>query len=500
MSKGKLLAICLVWLVVAGALAVAYRLVLKPSLDRQRIARTSSASNYAHQVVVGFRSEPLSPILLAPRFHEELSRGQIHVTWSKNVGNDKELLRKLRDGDINMSVMSLAGFLRGSAELGETPATIVAVLEESQGGVALIAQREGFSGTDQLNRPEVRFVVGQGTYGETLVRVVMAHFQLDRLPSQPMETVPDDEAVFARYRQAKATDPLAFALREPFVSRVVHNPQMRVLADSHAFRGYLARVLVVARDFQVRNPEVVQDFLAAYFKTVYAERERMASLVEELARTSGTPVTSEEAQKIAKGTWCKNTLENLAHFGIEPAGGIPLLEDMIHDVTAVLARTGALAPTFAFERPADLYYDQPLCELVKSGFHPGTGTESLRSNASDPPELTEAKWNELSPLGTLAVSELTFARGTDRLTASSQESLKELVTTLQKFPLAYLRILGNADTHGDAVANQALAEKRAQAAAKFLVENGIHPHRVRAEGGTPSGRASVSFVLGQVPY
>ena len=53
---------------------------------------------------------------------------------------------------------------------------------------------------------------------------------------------------------------------------------------------------------------------------------------------------------------------------------------------------------------------------------------------------------------------------------------------------------------GDLAANKLLAEQRAAAAKAYLVEAGVDPNRIRAVGGEPSGRTSVSFVLGQPPY
>ena len=500
MSKGRLLAICVVWLGIVGALAVSYRLILKPSVDHERIGRTSSSSNYTHELNLSVGARPGAVLLRSPRFRDELTAKRIRATPRPANQDDLATLRALRDGDISMSVFGLAGFLRACATLGETPATIVAVLDESRGADALLAAQESIADLDKLNRPEVHFVVGEGSSGETLARVVMTHFRLDQLLPQPYQVVPGESAVYEKYRQAKPNEPLAFALSEPYVARVLQNPKMRVLADSNSFRGYFVDVLVVSRDFQVKNGEVVRDLLGAYFRAAYAEHEGMVPLLLEDARQSGSPLTPAEAERVARSTWWKNTLENFAHFGIQTGTGLPLLEDMIRDLTAVLAKTGGIRADFAFERPAELYFDKPLRDLQASGFHPGLGAESVRGEGAELPKLGDTQWNELTPLGTLAVPELAFARGTDRLTESSQATLRELGGTLHKFPRAYLRIRGNAATNGNVEANKALAERRAQAAAAFLLEAGVHPHRVRAEGGEPSGRASVSFVLGQVPY
>ena len=53
---------------------------------------------------------------------------------------------------------------------------------------------------------------------------------------------------------------------------------------------------------------------------------------------------------------------------------------------------------------------------------------------------------------------------------------------------------------GDVTANKKLAQQRAQAAKDYLVGKGISDHRVRSTSGEPSGKPSVRFVLGEIPY
>jgi peptidoglycan-associated lipoprotein len=78
--------------------------------------------------------------------------------------------------------------------------------------------------------------------------------------------------------------------------------------------------------------------------------------------------------------------------------------------------------------------------------------------------------------------------------------LDDLVGSLQSFPQAYVFVEGNAGRRGNIEANKKLAARRAEAAKSYLIDAGIDPNRIRAVGGEPSGKTSVSFVLGQPPY
>ena len=79
-----------------------------------------------------------------------------------------------------------------------------------------------------------------------------------------------------------------------------------------------------------------------------------------------------------------------------------------------------------------------------------------------------------------------------------------LARRLQSFPRFYVHVIGHARAEGDPEANRALANARAEAAAQYLVGQGLNAHRVKGDTAAPStgdaGAQAVSFVVGQVPY
>jgi flagellar motor protein MotB len=272
------------------------------------------------------------------------------------------------------------------------------------------------------------------------------------------------------------------------------------VTDSSQFRGYIVDVLVVNRDWLLKNEAVVLDVLGSYFRSAYHYRDSMVDLVVSDARLTGTPITQPQAQKLVEGIWWKNTQENFAHFGIQTGQSLQLLEDMIGNIVRVLNTTRAIERDPTGGQPNLLYYDNPLLTLKNNQFHPGLESETIRDDTIKLLRLDDAGWNSLVPVGTLSVPPLVFARGTARLTSSSKAVLDDLVTTLKSLPRAYVLVNGNASLRGELEANQRLAMQRAQAAEKYLIAAGVDENRIRAVAGQPSGSTSVSFVLGQLPY
>ncbi|MEM7312330.1 MAG: phosphate ABC transporter substrate-binding/OmpA family protein, partial [Planctomycetota bacterium] len=273
-----------------------------------------------------------------------------------------------------------------------------------------------------------------------------------------------------------------------------------LVADSSKFRGYIVDVIVVNRDYLLKNQDVVKDILGSYFRSAYHYRDSMVDLVLDDAKLTGTALNRKQAENLVKGIWWKNTQENFAHFGLQQGKSTQLLEDMIGNITNVLQSTGGMASDPTNGQPTALYYDKLLTTLQTNNFHPGLASETVRDDRIALPKLTEEQWKSLSPVGTLSVPKLEFGRGNDSLIPSSEVTLDDLVKTLNSFPQAYVIVEGNASTKGNAEANQRLAQNRAAAAERYLVGAGVDANRIHAVAGKPSGSTTVSFVLGQPPY
>jgi len=101
--------------------------------------------------------------------------------------------------------------------------------------------------------------------------------------------------------------------------------------------------------------------------------------------------------------------------------------------------------------------------------------------------------------GWISMDRLYFATDKAALTAESQQQLENIAAILKAFPNAEIRLGGYTDNTGEADANLLLSADRANVARKALMEMGIGPNRVQAEGygqehpiatnDTPDGRA-----------
>lgn len=515
MSKGKLVAVCLMWLMLIGIGTVTWKLLFQPAREQakqeaieqaeqaaaeeelKQLASAGSPSRYKHTINFQLDSFSGYAVLRSDTFKSELARLGIRVNLNDDGADYTARLAALKSGEAQMAAFTIDALIKTSSQMGETPATIITLIDETTGADAIVAYKDKFPDMDALNDANAKFILTPDSPSETLARVVMSRFNLEQMGSAPFIESTDASEVFKRYKNSKPGDSVAYVLWEPYVSQVLANPATHVLADSSQFPSTIVDVIVASRDFVLKQPDVVRDVVKAYLTSVYQyrDRQKLLALVMADAKATGSPLTNEQAANLVDGIWWKNTQENLAHMGLLPNKSLPYLEDMIANLTGVLLTTGAIDADPVDGQANYWFYSKVFQQL--QDFHPGESLESVRDIQL--PALSDAQWGELTSIGTAKVPTLIFPRGTDTLTERSRSILDSLVDDLNSTRL-YVSILGDASTKGNLDQNKKLAERRAQVAQDYLIAKGVNKNRIRAVGSVPSGKTSVTFKLGQLPY
>lgn len=510
MNRQRIIIIGIVWLGVAGIGAMAFKWFYRPAkeaaehkavvqAEQDKVSATSADSRYKHHPRIGMDGFPGYAVLRSQEFKNFAARDNIQIRIVPDEADYVARLKALKFGELEMAVFTWGALIQASEELGATPAVGVLVLDETVGADLAVAYESKFPNIDSLNKTDTRFVLMTNSPSETLCRVLMSQFKLNQLPKDPFIEVDSPQALFNHYRNAKLTDPYIYVCWQPWGTKMLDNPNVHTVIDSSRFKGYIVDVLVVNRDYLYKNRDVVKSTISAYLRAVNHHRDKMKELIIADQAALGEGLSDRQATELVAGIVWKNTQENYAHFG---TGGKTLqhVEDMIINLTNVLRTTGAIQTDPTKGKPNLLYYPDLMEELASSNFHPGVQPESIRSGTAVLPALTEVAWERLTPIGTLEVPRLVFARGTSRLSESSTAHLDELIKKLKTFPTYYVQVQGDASTRGDLDANRVLALARAKAATEYLTTHGIHANRVRAMAGMPSGATTVNFVLGETPY
>lgn len=510
MTKGRIAAMLLIWFSVLFVVWGVWKFWVHPNQQKaavkqaqqehqEIVQKTSAPSRFKY--TVNFAADAFSgyAAIRSGLFRDENAKFGIKVELTDDGANYPQRLQKLASGELDMAVFTIDALMKSSADYKDIPATVVALVDETKGADAMVASKSRFPNIDSLNSSGLKIVCTKDSPSETLARVIMAHFNLDKLPQDPFQFTNNVDEVYQEYQRAKPTDNKVFVLWEPYVSKIADNPDYHVLVDSSKFRGYIVDVIVARRGFLVQNEELVANVVKSYLKTMFDNRNNMVKLVSDDAKQCGTALKPEQAQRLSEKIWWKNTQENFSHFGLTTSNGVQHIEEINTNIMDVLVKTGAIAADPTDGHPNLWYYDGIMRKLFDSSWHPGFGPETVRQEKALA-NLSEEEWKDLKPVGTLQVPRLVFARGGSKLSESSFATLDKLVESLKTWPQYYLQVQGNHASGGDAEANKILAESRAQAAVDYLISKGVDRSRIHAEVSRPNGSTTVAFVLGELPY
>ena len=424
--KGKLLAFVVVWLVLFGIGAVAWRFLGKPQVEKvaerrnqARLSVGSSDSRYDHRLNLSLDSFSGYAVLRSKEFSDELARKSIRVNLIDDGADYAKRIADLKSGETQMAVFTIDALLKTSSEINDLPASIVAMIDETRGADAMVGFKKRFASVDDFNDANVRFVLTPDSPSETLARVVMTHFALPQLDENPIIKARDAKDVYEQYRSSSPEDNNVFVLWEPYVSKMLENPNVHTIISSRDLFGYIVDVLVVSREYLRTDESVVRDVVESYFRAVFQHRGTMQDLILTDARLQGEPLTATQAERLVDGVQWKNTQRNYAHFGISDSS-VQHIEDMIENISQVLVATSAIPIDPTGGKPNLLYYDAILRDLSDEQFHPAGYGEEV-DDALELRALSDREWEQLAPIGTLRVQQLVFARGTAKLLEGQPE-------------------------------------------------------------------------------
>ncbi len=501
---GKFVGIACIWLLVLLAIGIVYRFlihdgpadgVVGPALPKVRLA-LDGFSGYCL-----FRS---------PEFKQRLKDRGLDWQWVDDGADYAKRMRAVQAGETPLAVFTIDTLLTQSRS--DPDAAIVMLIDETCGADAMVSYDEVAS-IDDLNTPEAKLVFAGNTPSEMLVRVIRSHFNLAKLPARDADyhiAAKDSEEVLKKFLDTRTTADRrakAFVMWEPNVSTALKQPGAKRLTDSSEFRGFLVDVLVAQRSFLDAHPEWVQKVVLTYLELRKAKDPQpssggMAKLVEDdPSGPNGAKLSPEQARQVAEGIWWKNTAENYSHFGVKNGAAAPLepVSDMIRRITLALKQTREPgASELNISRPEKLVDDTVLRRIY--GQDPALDSgETIRSEPTAP-ALNDEQWTRLQPVASLRVEPITFSSVYKyQLTDEAEGLLAKLADELRRWPSYYLRVEGHTEAAGDRDANMALALRRANAVCKYLTEQGIEEHRMRAVAAEPGQGKEVRFVALQQP-
>lgn len=471
-------------LLVLGTIGIlGYRFALPLIRDAEQ-RQTSDAAGTRGRVAVGVDNW----IGYFPLCSPEMARRLRGEGWVLRCDDDRAdyagRMKRLARGELDFAVASIDAYLLNGAPL-DFPGTIVAVLDESKGGDAIVARRSVVSSLDALKaRPDVRIAYTPASPSEHLLKSVAAHFDLPQLRDRRgrWRVAADGSSdALAKLRAGQAD---VAVLWEPDVSRALASDEFVQLIGTGDTDKLIVDVLIASRRTVQERPDVVATVLGQYFQTLRFYGEQPGRLADDVRAWSGLDAAQVEAM-LAGVRFASLNDNGALWFGVS-AGGVPEYEGLIAAINGAIE---VLRAAGDFDRnplpeqdPYRITNRQFVAQLYLAQGTAATPAATPAIARRFAP-LDEAGWARLVEVGTLKLEPIGFQRGTATLDEGSRAALAAIAERLGHYPNYRLVVKGHTGTSGDPEANRSLSAERARAVAEYFVATyDVDPNRIRAVG------------------
>jgi outer membrane protein OmpA-like peptidoglycan-associated protein/ABC-type nitrate/sulfonate/bicarbonate transport system substrate-binding protein len=406
-------------------------------------------------------------------------------------------MKKLRDGDLDFAVVTVDSYILNAASL-DFPATIVAILDESKGGDALVAYTNVVSSLDSFklfnSATMPRIAYTPSSPSQHLLKSISSHFNVPALKNlakaQRVETKDSQEALKDLLEKKVSVA----VLWEPNVSKALEIPGVAKILGTESTSRLIVDILVVNREFARKNPEQADLLLRTYFRTLkyYADNpEDLQKDIQTELKLSGDSV-----KKMLNGVAWVNLSDNCQEwFGISGPGQIAGqgLIDTIQSTVEILVQSGdfkedPLPDKDPYRIVNSSFVQQIYNAGIKNGFATLAGNTGRAADLGDGlsrpfKPLTDAQWANLRSVGSLNIEPILFQSGASELDVPEKEKLDAMVSRLKHYPTFRILVEGHTSFLGDAEANKTLSQERADAVVRYLtITYAIDANRIRAVG------------------
>lgn len=417
-----------------------------------------------------------------------------NLVWTDDKADYRARMEQLHKGEIDIAVATVDSYLLNGSEF-DFPGSIVAVIDESKGGDAIVARKKKAESLDSLKgKDDLKIAFTPNSPSHYLLKAAADHFNVpELLPSRKGDRIETEGSEGALKKLLAGKADIA-ALWEPDVSRALAEKGIVKLLGTEDTERLIVDILLVNRDFIQDEPEAVKILLNSYFRVLKKYRDKPDLLEKDVVEETG--LSSKTAQAMLHGvSWASLTENCEKWFGISRQGTAQsggqtweMISDTIDSAAATLVNAGDFSSSpVPDQNPYRLLKSSFLEELYTEGVSgftkPGAAVQGTDSLTASFPPLNAAAWERLREVGTLKIEPIIFQHGSTELDLLAEEVLKKVLARLEHYPHFRIVVKGHTGLRGDPEQNRILSQERADSVAAFLQKKfHIDPNRIRAAG------------------
>jgi ABC-type nitrate/sulfonate/bicarbonate transport system substrate-binding protein len=219
-------------------------------------------------------------------------KGEMHrAGWLLECIDDKgdyqARMAGLAEGKYELVVATVDSYLL-TGKNQEYPGAIIAVLDESKGGDAIVARRDKVASLDATrNAGNLRVAFTPNSPSHYLLKAAAVHFNLPALlPVRSDLRLEMEGSAKALAKLLAGTTDIA-VLWEPDVSKALADKTIIKLLGTEETERLIVDILVAGRKYMQRQPDAISQLLSAYFKVLKKYRDDPERLQREVMAETG---------------------------------------------------------------------------------------------------------------------------------------------------------------------------------------------------------------------
>lgn len=395
----------------------------------------------------------------------------------------------LDKNEYDLVVATVDSFLLNGKNF-DYPGSIIAVLDESKGGDAIVARKDRVANLDSLRSgTDFRVAFTPDSPSHFLLKAAADHFDLPGLLPVRGDLRQETEGSEKALAKLLAGTTDIAVLWEPDVSRALADPAIVKLLGTEETERLVVDILIANRKFIQQQPEVITKLLSTYFQVLKRYRDNPDRLLKEVTTRTGLSTTA--AKAMLKGVVWQGLLDNCEQwFGIAAPGvrSEERIRATIDSSVQILINSGdfqvsPIPGNDSYRLLKRSFLEELYSEGLTGFTKPGSTFQRPDGEDGKFTKLDTEAWNNLSEVGTLKLKPIIFRHGSSSLDMLAGVELDLAAEKLSHYPNFRVVIKGHTGTRGDDRQNVLLSQERAESVAEYLrAKHGLDTNRLHAVG------------------
>ena len=472
-------------LLAVGMIATVGWRFAEPIINEMIQADTSDARGKKGTIQIGYDGWIGYFPLCSQEIKKRLYRAGYGLKCTDDNANYKDRFGKLKKGDYHFAVGTVDSYLLNGASF-DYPGPVIAVIDESKGGDALVSRASGIATLDDLKASaNFRIAFTPDSPSHHLIKAISSHFDIPGLKNTANHYQTDGSE--AALEALMAGDVDVAVIWEPEVTKAISAPGIVRLLGTEDTQRLIVDILIASQRTVRSDPELIKLLLKEYFRTLKHYRDHPEELIEDIE--DHYSVSKSQATAMLEGVRWATLVENVRNWYGLSSGGYSdeALILSIESAVDILLENDDFdfnpIPDEDSYRLVNSQFVEELNRLFSSqgGFNQQASLPASAGSRFSP--LSDLQWDRLETVGSLKTRNIVFVSGTSDLTQDGKRQIDAQMNDLNHYPNFRIEISGHSGLRGDADANLALSQERANSVLRYIeVTHGIDENRVRAKG------------------